>query len=174
MEKWQYIEGIFEKEDRETMNNMALEEVAHNIFGNIVLCPPVKDGMIKFEIKDKFKTIDGKISFAAVVSLQQKEYYDKVLRLKLFKRNEENNRYASFLLEDISLNNELEKSTLISSIVNIASDESLGDGFPKRNNFTFNFEDIPVLGIGKYAIALVLEEGKTFESIASFYFEVVE
>lgn len=156
------------------MNNISLEEIAKNVSGNIVLFPPAKNGMIKFEIKDKFKTIDDKISFAAVVSLQQKEYYDKILHLKLLKHNKENNRYATFLLEDISLNNELENSTLISSIVNIASDESLGDGFPKRNNFTFNFEDIPVLGIGKYAIALVLEEGMTFESIASFYFEVIE
>lgn len=156
------------------MNSISLEEIAKNVSGNIVLFPPAKNGMIKFEIKDKFKNIDDKISFAAVVSLQQKEYYDKILHLKLLKRNKENNRYATFLLEDISLNNELENSTLISSIVNVASDESLGDGFPKRNNFTFNFEDIPVLGIGKYAIALVLEEGKTFESIASFYFEVIE
>lgn len=156
------------------MNNISLEEIAKNVSGNIVLFPPAKNGMIKFEIKDTFKTIDDKISFAAVVSLQQKEYYDKILHLKLLKRNKENNRYATFLLEDISLNNELENSTLISSIVNVASDESLGDGFQKRNNFTFNFEDIPVLGIGKYAIALVLEEGKTFESIASFYFEVIE
>lgn len=156
------------------MNNISLEEIAKNVSGNIVLFPPAKNGMIKFEIKDKFKTSDDKISFAAVVSLQQKEYYDKILHLKLLKRNKENNRYATFLLEDISLNNELENATLISSIVNVASDESLGDGFPKRNNFTFNFEDIPVLGIGKYAIALVLEEGKTFESIASFYFEVIK
>lgn len=156
------------------MNNISLEEIAKNVSGNIVLFPPAKNGMIKFEIKDKFITIDDKISFAAVVSLQQKEYYDKILHLKLLKRNNKNNRYATFLLEDISLNNKLENSTLISSIVNIDSDESLGDGFPKRNNFTFNFEDVPVLGIGQYAIALVLEEGNTFESVASFYFEVVE
>lgn len=52
------------------MNNISLEEIAKNVSGNIVLFPPAKNGMIKFKIKDKFKTIDDKISFAAVVSLQ--------------------------------------------------------------------------------------------------------
>ena len=156
------------------MNNITLEEIAKSVSGNIVLFPPVEKGMIKFEIKDKFKIVNGMISFSAVVTLQQKKYYDKVLHLKLLKRNEENNRYATFLLEDISLNNGLENSTLIRSIVNIASDESLGDGFPMRNNVTFNFEDIPVLGPGKYAIALVLDQRNTIAAIASFYFEVIE
>lgn len=156
------------------MNNISLEEIAKNVSGNIVLFPPVKNGMLKFEVKDKFKIIDDKISFSAVVSLQQKEHYDKVAFLELIKYNNNTGRYSTFLLKKISLKNGLSDHTLIRSVVDIDPDQSLGDGFPMRNNFTFNFVDIPILGPGKYAIALVLDEGNMFESIASFYFEVIE
>lgn len=156
------------------MNNITLEEIAKNVSGNIVLFPPASNGIVKFEVKDKFQTINDKISFSAVVSLQQKDYYDKVAHLELIKYNNKTKKYSIFLLKKISLRNGLSNPTLIRSVVDIDPDQSLGDGFPMRNNFTFNFEDIPVLGPGKYAIALVLDEGNTFESIASFYFEVIE
>ena len=155
------------------MDNEGMKEIVKNTFGNIVLFPPVKEGVIPFELKDKFPIKNNSISFSAVISIQQKEYVNQNAYLKLIKYDDETKKYNTFLLGTISLSDNKTDTNLVSSSMEIVPEESLGDGFPKRNNITFYFEDVPVLGIGKYAIALVIDGDDVFAPIASYYFDVV-
>lgn len=156
------------------MDNEGMKEIIKNTFGNIVLFPPVKEGVIPFELKDKFPIKNNSISFSAVISIQQKEYVNQNAYLKLIKYDEKTKKYNTFLLGTISLSDNKTDTNLVSSSMEIIPEESLGDGFPKRNNITFYFEDVPVLGIGKYAIALVIGGDDVFAPIASYYFDVVD
>ena len=54
------------------MNNITLEEIANNVSGNIVLFPPVEKGMIKFEIKDKIKIVNGMKAFLPLLLFNKK------------------------------------------------------------------------------------------------------
>ena len=155
------------------MDNEGMKEIVKNTFGNIVLFPPVKEGVIPFELKDKFPIKNNSISFSAVISIQQKEYVNQNAYLKLIKYDDETKKYNAFLLGTISLSDNKKDTDLVSSSMEIVPEESLGDGFPKRNNITFYFEDVPVLGVGKYAIVLVIDGDDVFAPIASYYFDVV-
>ena len=156
------------------MDNEGMKEIVKNTFGNIVLFPPVKEGVIPFELKDKFPIKNNSISFSAVISIQQKEYVNQNAYLKLIKYDEKTKKYNTFLLGTISLSDNKTDTNLVSSSMEIIPEESLRDSFPKRNNITFYFEDVPVLGIGKYAIALVIGGDDVFAPIASYYFDVVD
>lgn len=156
------------------MDNEGMKEIVKNTFANIVLFPPVKEGVIPFELKDKFPIKNNSISFSAVISIQQKEYVNQNAYLKLIKYDEKTQKYNTFLLGTISLSDNKTDTNLVSSSMEIIPEESLGDGFPKRNNITFYFEDVPVLGIGKYAIVLVIGGDDVFAPIASYYFDVVD
>lgn len=109
-----------------------------------------------------------------MISIQQKEYVNQNAYLKLIKYDEKTKKYNTFLLGTLSLSDNKTDTNLVSSSMEIIPEESLGDGFPKRNNITFYFEDVPVLGIGKYAIALVIGGDDVFAPIASYYFDVVD
>lgn len=78
------------------MDNEGMKEIVKNTFGNIVLFPPVKEGVIPFELKDKFPIKNNSISFSAVISIQQKEYVNQNAYLKLIKYDEKTKKYNTF------------------------------------------------------------------------------
>lgn len=151
------------------MNEKIIQEIIENVTGNLLLFPQLVNGMVPFRISDSILAFNNTINLSVALSIKQKRKLNAVLSLKILKYDASNKTYKTFKLKDITLDDK--KDQLKYSTLKIVPEESLEE-FIIRKNYTFYFDQIPIDGFGRYAIVLLIDQGKNFYPLASYYFDV--
>lgn len=152
-------------------NGMIIKELQDNIIISIFMFPPVKDGKVEFIFPEKIEAQNGYISFSAVVNISQKKEFNNILVLKLIQvEKNDNNSYNTFKLADIHLNKQ--ENAKIYKTSYLENEKIISDEYPMRSNIRYSFQDVPILGKGIYALAVVFEDDDSFKPLNCCYFVV--
>lgn len=149
-----------------------ITNIKENTFATVVVFPEVVDGMVPFYLSDHFTSKDNSISFSVVVSICLKQEINETIFLRLVQLNKNDFAYRTLNLDEIRLFKEDSDTDCTIKSIRVEENENLTNEYCIRKNYTFAFNNVPILGPGRYAVILAIAEDDIFFSLAEHYINV--
>ncbi|MDO4921266.1 MAG: hypothetical protein Q4E64_05520 [Phascolarctobacterium sp.] len=158
------------------MNREEVLEFMNEIDISVVAFPKESNGVVAFEPLRKITTMEGKINFSALITIEYKKELTYELTLNLLKLvSNTESQVKAFKLGKIRFN---DQNQLISDDEVLKSDTSnnakLIDVKPYEHTKTirYNFNNVPLDGSGVYYLSVGIDDGDNFFSLKSVPIEV--